>query len=101
MASAMADAAAQRRHTSKTRPVECKQKAWEGSAAHHEHVGAKSETGEATVTRDDVHGDHGGAMIVGVGVLATAVGKTTKQQGIKHHGIEMKPKVHRSRAMAH
>ena len=78
----MVDATARRCHTSETRPVECKQKAWEGSAAHHEHVGAKSETGEATVTHDDVHGDHGGAKIVGDGVLTTTVGKTTKQQGI-------------------
>ena len=99
--SAMADVAAQRCHTDKIRPVECKQKARKGSTAHHEHVGAKSETGEATVTRDDVHGDHGGAKIVGDGVPATAVGKMTKQQGIKHHGIETKPKVHQSRATAH
>ena len=51
---------AQRCHTGKTRLVECKQKAWEGSVAHHEHVGAKSETGEATVTRVDDHSGHGG-----------------------------------------
>ena len=57
----MADAAAWRRHTDETRPVECKQKAREGSAAHHEHVGAKSETKEATVTRVDVDSGHGGA----------------------------------------
>ena len=56
--------------------------AQEASEAHPEHVGAKTKTGEATVTRDDVHGDHGGAKIVGDGVPATAVGKTTKQQGI-------------------
>jgi len=97
----MADATARQHYTCDRRLVECKQKAWKGSAAHHEHVGAKSETGEATVTRDDVHGDHGRAKIVGDGVLATAMGKTTKQQGIKHHGIETKPKVHRSRATAH
>ena len=54
--------------------------AQEASKAHPEHVGAKTETGEATVTRDDVHGYHGGAKIVGEGVLATAVGKTTKQE---------------------
>ena len=59
--SAMADAVARRCHTSKTRSVECKQKAREDSAAHHEHVGAKSETGEATVTRVGVHSGHGGA----------------------------------------
>ena len=97
----MADATARQRYASDRRLVECKQKARKGSAAHHKHIGAKSETGEATVTRDDVHGDHGGAKIVGDGVPVTAVGKMTKQQGIKHHGIETKPKVHRSRAMAH
>ena len=57
----MADVVAWQRHTGETRPVECKQKAREGSAAHHEHVGAKSETGEATVTRVDVHSSHGRA----------------------------------------
>ena len=56
----MADVVARRCHTGETRVVECKQKAWEGSAAHHEHVGAKSETGEATVTWVDVDSGHGG-----------------------------------------
>ena len=97
----MADATTRQRYAGNRRPVECKQKAWKGSAAHHKHVGAKSETGEATVTCDNVHGDHGGAKIVDDGVPVTAGGKTTKQQGIKHHGIVTKPKVHRSRATAH
>ena len=87
----MADATARQRYASDRGPVECKQKARKGSAAHHEHVEAKSETGEATVTRDDVHGDHGGAKIVGDGVPATAVGKVTKKQWIKYHSIETKP----------
>ena len=78
----MADATAWQLYAGNRRPVECKQKAWRGPAAHHEHVGAKSETGEATVTHDDVHGDHGGAKIIGDGVPTTVVGKTTKQQGI-------------------
>ena len=65
--------------------------AQEASEAHPEHVGAKTKTGEAMVTRDDDHGDHGRAKIVGEGVPATAVGKMTKQQGIKHLGIETKP----------
>ena len=63
--------------------------AQEASVAHPERVEAKSETGGATATRVDVHGDHDGAKLIGDGVLATAVGKTTKQQGIKHHSIEM------------
>ena len=75
----MENATARQRYVDDRRPVECKQKARKGSAAHHEHVGAKSETGEATVTHDDVHGDHGRAKIVGDGVPVTAVGKTMKQ----------------------
>ena len=65
--------------------------AQEASEAHPEHVGAKTKTGEATVTRDDVHGDHGGAKIVGEGELATKVIETSKQHRIKHHSIETKP----------
>ena len=49
-----------------------------------------SETGEATVTRFDGDSDHGGADFVDDGVPATAVGKTTKQEQIKHHSIETK-----------
>ena len=73
------------------KPVELKQRVQEASVAHPERVEASSEVGGATERRDDDHGDHGGAKIVGDGVSVTAVGKTTKQQGIKHHGIETKP----------
>ena len=62
--------------------------AQEALVAHPERVEAKSETGGATVTRVNIHGDHSEAKLVGGAVLATAVGKMTKQQGIKHHGIE-------------
>ena len=72
----MADVAARRCHTGKTRSVECKQKAQEGSAAHHEHVGAKSEVGGATVTRVNIHSGHGGANFGDGGAQATAVDKT-------------------------
>jgi len=87
--STMADAVARRRHTSETKPVECKQKARDGPAAHHEHVGAKSETEEATVTRVDVDSGHGGASDDDGGAQATVMDKMSKQQGNKHHGIKM------------
>ena len=48
--------------------------------AHPERIGARSEVGEATERRDDDHGDHGGAQIVGDGVSATELDKTAKQQ---------------------
>ena len=58
--------------------------------AHPECVEATSETGEAMVTRFDGDSDHGEADLVDDGVPATAVGKTTKQEWIKHYSIEMK-----------
>ena len=42
------------------------------------------------MTRVDVHGDYGGARIVGDGVPVTVVIKMSKQQRIKHHSIETK-----------
>ena len=86
----MADATARWCYAGESRPVEIKQKAWEGLAAHHDHVGAKNETGEATVTRVDGDNGHGGADFVDDGVPATAVGKMTKQEWIKHHSINTK-----------
>ena len=70
------------------RPVAVKQRVQEASVAHPERVEAKSETREATVMRVDVHGDHGEAKLAGGSVPVTTVGKMTKQQGSKHHGIE-------------
>ena len=58
--------------------------------AHHGRVEATSETGEAMVTRFDGDSDHDGADLVNDGVLATAVGKTTKQEWIKHYSIKTK-----------
>ena len=87
----MADATARQHYTSNRRLVAVKQRVQEASVAHPERVEAKSETGEATVTWVDVHGDHGEAKLVGGGVLATAVGKMTKQQRIKYYNIETKP----------
>ena len=61
--------------------------AQEASVAHPERVEATSETGEATVTRFDGDNDHDGADFVDDGVPASVVGKTTKQEWIKHHNI--------------
>ena len=58
--------------------------------AHPECVEATSETGEAMVTRFDGDSDHGGADLIHDGVPATAVGKTTKQERIKHYSIKTK-----------
>ena len=67
-----------------------KQRVQEASVAHPECVEAMSETGEATVTQFDGDSDHSGADLVDDGVPVTTVGKTTKQEWIKHHSIETK-----------
>ena len=79
------------RYAGDYRPVAVKLKVEEAPVAHPKHVEARSEVGEATKRRDDNHGDHGGAKIVGEEEPATAVIKTSKQHRIKHHSIEMKP----------
>ena len=94
MTPAMADTAARRRYAGKTRLVELKQKAREGSAAHPKHDLAKSKTGEATVTRVDAHSGHSGASYDDGGAPATVMDKMTKQQCIKHHGIKAKLELH-------
>jgi len=86
----MADAVAQQRYAGETRPVTVKQRVQEASVAHPGRVEATSETGEAMVTRFDGDSDHGGADLVDDGVPATAVGKKTKQEWIKHYSIETK-----------
>ena len=83
----MADVAARQHYAGGTRPVTVKQRFQETSVAHPERVEATSETGEATVTRFDGDNVHGGADFVDDGVSTTAVGKTTKQERIKHHSI--------------
>ena len=75
----MADAVARQRYAGGYRPVELKLKVEEAPVAHPEHVEARSEVGEATERRDDDHGDHGGAKIVGEEEPATAVVKMSKQ----------------------
>ena len=42
---AMAAAVARRHNAGETKPKTEKQRAWEGPVAHHEHAGAKNETG--------------------------------------------------------
>ena len=73
------------------KPVELKQRIQETPVAHPERVEARSEVGETTERRDDDHGDHVGAKIVGEEEPATVVIKTSKQHRIKHHNIETKP----------
>ena len=81
---------AQQRYAGGVRPVELKQGIQEASVAHPERVEARSEVGEATERRDDDHGDHGGAKIIGEEEPATAVVKMSNQLWIKHHSIETK-----------
>ena len=86
----MVDAVAWQRYASETRPVTVKQRVQEASVAHPECVEAMSETGEALVTCFDGDSDHGGADLVDDSVSVTVVGKTTKQEWIKHYSIETK-----------
>ena len=86
----MADATARQCYAGESRPIEIKQKAREGSAAHHDHIGAKNETGEATVTRVDVYSNHGGANVGDGDASTTAVDKRTNQSVIKYHGHKAK-----------
>ena len=97
----MADVVPRQRYAGETRPVEIKQKAQKGSAAHPGRDEAKNETGGATVTRFDGDRDHGGADLVDVSVPVTVVGKTSKQEWNEHYSIEMKPESQQARATAH
>ena len=87
----MADAAARQRYAGDVKPVELKQRIQGALVAHPEHVEARREVEEATERRDDDHGDHSEAKIVGEEEPVTTVIKTSKQHRIKHHSIEMKP----------
>ena len=90
----MADAAARRHYASETKMKSVKQKAREGSVAHHEHVGANSGTGEATVTRVNVDSGHGGASDDYGGAQATVMDKMSNQPVIEHHGNKAELEVH-------
>ena len=90
-APAIVDTAARQRYAGKTKPKMVKQKTQEELGAHPDHVEGDGQAGGTTERWVDVHGGHDEAEIVGEGVPATAVGKTTKQQRIKYHSIETKP----------
>ena len=64
MPTAMVDTVARLRYVGDVKLVELKQIAWEGLAAHHEHVRAKSRAGGSTETLVDVHSSHDGATTV-------------------------------------
>ena len=87
----MADAVAWQCYAGTVQPVELKQGIQEAPVAHPERVEARSEVREATERRDDDHGNHGRAKIVGEEEPATTVIKTSKQHRIKHYSIETKP----------
>ena len=86
----MADVVPRQRYAGETRPVEIKQKAQKGSAAHPGRDEAKNETEDTTVTQVDGDSAHGGEDFVGDVVPATAVGKMTKQGRNKDHSIKTK-----------
>ena len=50
------------------------------------------------MTRFDGDSDHGGAGFTDGGVPATAVGKTSKQQVIEHHGNKAELTAYQARA---
>ena len=71
----MADTAERLHYAGETRPIEIKQSAWEGSAAHPERDGAKSEVEGSTEMQVDGHSGHGGASNGDGGAPVTAVDK--------------------------
>ena len=86
----MADTVARRHYASETKLKTVKQKAQEELGAHPDHVEGDRQAGGTTERWVDVHGGHGEAEIIGEGVPAIAMGKTTKQQRIRYHSIETK-----------
>ena len=79
MTPSMVDATARRRYADDRRPVTVKQRVQEGPVAHPDHVEGDGRAGGTTERRVDGHSDHGGARIVGGGVPATVMNKSTKQ----------------------
>jgi len=76
------------------RTVAIKQIAQEALVAYPEHVEAKNKTGEATVTRVDVHSGHGRASFGDGGAPMTVMDKMSNQPVIEHHGNKAELEVH-------
>ena len=86
----MANTVAQWHYTSETKPETVKQTTRKEPGAHPERTRAESWIGRATDEWFDVHSTHGGATVIGGGILATTVVKRIKQPVIEHHGIKAK-----------
>ena len=91
---AMADTVERLHYADETRPVEIKQSAWEGSAAHPEHDGAKSEVGGSTEMLVDGHSGHGGASNGDDGAPVAAVNKRSNKPVIKHNKNKAELELH-------
>ena len=86
----MADVVPRQRYAGETRPVEIKQKAQKGSAAHPGRDEAKNETGGTMVTWVDGDSAHGREDFIGDVVPVTVVGKMNKQERNKDDSIKTK-----------
>ena len=86
----MADLAVRLHYAGKTRPVELKQIAWKGPAAHPELDGAKRGVGGSTEMLVDGHSGHGGASNGNGGAPVAVVDKRSNQLVIEHHGNKAK-----------
>ena len=90
----MADTAERLHYAGETRPVEIKQSAWEGSAAHPERDGAKNEVRGSTEMLVDGHSGHGSASNGDGGAPVTAVDKMSNQPVIEHHANKVELELH-------
>jgi len=89
------------RYAGEIRPVELKQTAWEGLAAHPKHDWTERRTGGATEKRVDCHSNHGDASNVDGGVPTTAKDNRSNQEVTEHHGNMVKLEPGFARAAAH
>ena len=88
----MADTTTRRCYAGDRRPVTLKQMTREEPGAHPDHIEGDGRAGGTTERWVDGHSDHGGANFGDNGARVIVLDKMTKQQGIKHHGIEIKLK---------